>query len=371
MDVFYSIQTKDYDIITKHKYESFSVSLLYNDYFKALLHFLLKFIPLWVTPNHITVFGFLFSTFVHLLSITAFFLYRSNVVIPFVSLKLIIFLTILGHIIAFFGDNLDGCLARTRRLTSVVGELLDHSFDIYLQSLMLYNIFIALSPHTTYLSIYFLLSIQTVFMTMHMNSYIRGVFEEGYVGHIEESILILIGLIYSLSLHPNRSEIGYARLIVFSGLIAVLVAVGFAVIHILQGLKECSNKKIYNINFLFGYMVVLFFVIWRESIKGGFTLKFYFMLLQEIITVFFVSFCFILTVQTKSKTDKFLIKNPMLYFLLGIFVVNHFIDNKFIIGASCLMSYVLIIIQFSLVINKLNEFSGKSLFNCGKEEKCE
>ena len=87
----------------------------YDHYYKPFFEKIQSYIPVWITPNMITIISFL------LINILYYFKLYYN---PFIfSLFIFLYWSL---------DNLDGIHARNTNQTSTIGEFLDHGFDMYI-----------------------------------------------------------------------------------------------------------------------------------------------------------------------------------------------------------------------------------------------
>ncbi|WP_051955673.1 CDP-alcohol phosphatidyltransferase family protein [Beijerinckia mobilis] len=85
---------------------------------RRLLNWLCPRLPSWVTPDHLTLFGVLGAVFVFLGYIGSY------------ATPVLLWLAILGYGVHWFGDSLDGSLARFRKIERPrYGYFLDHSVD--------------------------------------------------------------------------------------------------------------------------------------------------------------------------------------------------------------------------------------------------
>ena len=149
---------------------------------KPLLTFFVKIMPKWVNPDVLTSLGFIAS----IVTGVSYFLTNFN--------KTFLWLSSLGLVLNWFGDSLDGSLARYRKIERPnYGYFLDHTIDCLSQTMIILGF--GLSPYVDYklaslvLTGYFSLSIITYTITN-----IEGVFKISYgkMGPTEARVLAVI-----------------------------------------------------------------------------------------------------------------------------------------------------------------------------------
>jgi archaetidylinositol phosphate synthase len=103
---------------------------------KRLIAWLCARLPLWLTPDKLTIIGFVGS----LMSFAGYILSGEN--------PLWLWLAISGYFFNWFGDSLDGSIARYRKVERPkYGYFLDHSLDSF--STMILVVSIGASPYVT------------------------------------------------------------------------------------------------------------------------------------------------------------------------------------------------------------------------------
>ena len=135
---------------------------------KALLARIVTALPKRITPNMLTILGFAGSVIIMLGYLL------TNLSPDY------LWLASLGFVVNWFGDSLDGTLARHRRIERPkFGYYIDHTVDAFSQ--LLITVGLGLSPYVSLkvalfgLAGYFLVSINT-YLTIH----VRGVFQLSY-----------------------------------------------------------------------------------------------------------------------------------------------------------------------------------------------
>jgi len=150
---------------------------------KQLLRWLAERVPPWVTPDMLTIFG-VFGAFVVFIGYTLCNLHPAY-----------LWLATLGFILNWFGDSLDGTLARTRHIERpVYGFYVDHATDAFVEILLFLGL--GLSPFVRFeiaclaLIGYFLLSI-----LVYIRTSVRGEFTISYgrLGPTEARLIAIFG----------------------------------------------------------------------------------------------------------------------------------------------------------------------------------
>ena len=137
---------------------------------RRLIRSLLPRFPIWVTPNHLTAIGLTGSV------LTGCALVAANASAAF------LFVIPFGIALNWFGDSLDGSLARHRRIERPrFGFLVDHSSDLFSQVLMIVGF--GLSP---FLSLTSALIVLVCYLMFSAYTYIRAcahhVHQMSYIG---------------------------------------------------------------------------------------------------------------------------------------------------------------------------------------------
>ncbi|PWB79687.1 MAG: hypothetical protein C3F11_20105 [Methylocystaceae bacterium] len=176
---------------------------------RALLKALVERLPASATPDHLTAIGLLGA------AATAASLVACNWSSEFLPLAP------LGLFLNWFGDSLDGSLARHRGIERPrYGFLLDHSSDLIAQSFIVVGL--GLSPYFTLPSALFVLSL---YLLMSSYTYLRvateGVHRLSYggLGATEFRILVACWVVFAHWAGPGLIE---ARILQFAGLDVVI-----------------------------------------------------------------------------------------------------------------------------------------------------
>ncbi len=150
---------------------------------KILLNFFVRILPVTIRPNHLTGIGIVGALLI------AVGYYLSNYHIAW------LWLASAGFLINWFGDSLDGSLARFRKIQRpLYGFFIDHNVDSI--SIFLVGVGLGLSPYmhmsvALYVIIgYFMLAIST-----YINAYLQGYFKITYskIGPTEARLFAILG----------------------------------------------------------------------------------------------------------------------------------------------------------------------------------
>lgn len=181
---------------------------------RRVLPWLAARLPSWVLPDHLTALGLLASTFIAMAYMLS---NRNPNWLWAVSLALVV---------QWFGDSLDGNLARYRKIQRPrYGYYLDHLTDAY--STLAIGLGLGLSP---YMLLAVGLAIVTAYLILSINVYLETyVFDEfsfsyGKLGPTEVRVLLIILNVFAYFLGPDQFHvlgIGVTALDVAGTLIAV------------------------------------------------------------------------------------------------------------------------------------------------------
>ncbi|MGK9477586.1 CDP-alcohol phosphatidyltransferase family protein [Melioribacter sp. OK-6-Me] len=188
--------------------------------------------PAFVTPDKLTLFG-LFGSFLTGLS---YYLTNYN--------KNYLWLASLGLVINWFGDSLDGTVARFRHIERPrYGFFIDHTLDSVSMIFIAFGIGLSPYAHFEFLLIallsYFLMSI-----LVYIRTYIQGIFRLSYykIGPTEVRVLIIIlnTILYYFGAFPFLLG---RRIITIIDLAALVLAVGLFIIYIASVIIEGQKLK--------------------------------------------------------------------------------------------------------------------------------
>ncbi|MFQ5752890.1 MAG: CDP-alcohol phosphatidyltransferase family protein [bacterium] len=194
---------------------------------RPVLHWLAIRMPGWVTPDILTGVGL----FAAILICVSYWLTNFD--------KNFLWLASIGFILNWFGDSLDGTLARTRKIERPkFGYFIDHSIDVITQ--LFIGLGIGLSPYVSFkfalfaLIGYFMVSIHT-----YITNYVRGIFKLSYgkLGPTEVRVIAIVvnTLVYFIGTVKIKFSLGVVTLF---DVIAFLSGSVLIVIFIISSLKQ-------------------------------------------------------------------------------------------------------------------------------------
>ncbi len=206
---------------------------------RPALKWLAERMPAWVTPDILTGIGVFAS------------------VIIFISYWLtnydrnFLWLASFGFVLNWFGDSLDGNLARYRKIERPkYGYFIDHTVDAF--SELLVAIGIGLSPYVRFdFALLALISYLLMSVLVYITTYVKGVFQISYskIGPTEIRALIIIAntVIYFVGNPSFEFPFGNYRIYdIFALLIAITLFIVFIVTTIKQAIeisKEETNAR--------------------------------------------------------------------------------------------------------------------------------
>jgi phosphatidylglycerophosphate synthase len=204
---------------------------------RALLTAIVRRLPPWTTPNHLTALGLLGAV---VTAASFVFCHWSWVVLP---------LVVFGLFLNWFGDSLDGSLARYRGIERHrYGFFLDHSSDLIAQTVIVIGL--GVSPYFTMSSALFVLSL---YLLMSSYTYLKVVthgshtLSYGGLGATEFRIMVALWAVFAEWAGPAFI---HGRIMQFAGLDVVIGALSaltfiffiFMVRHELWRLEKEEEK---------------------------------------------------------------------------------------------------------------------------------
>jgi len=200
---------------------------------KRTLRWLAERMPAWVNSDHLTLLGFAGM----ILTGASYYLAQYN---PLFLVSGIVCLAI-----NWFGDSLDGTLARVRnRQRPRYGFYVDHIVDAFGISFVVAGLALSgyMSPSVAmgFLIAYFLMNIE-----IYLATYTLGIFKLSYgvMGPTELRVIVCIGNLVLLSKKSVRIGDGYYLLCDVSGIVAIVVLVGIAVVSSIKNTKRLYSEE--------------------------------------------------------------------------------------------------------------------------------
>lgn len=183
--------------------------------------------PRWVTPDFLTCVGFFAAIVISL----SYWLTNFN--------KNFLWLASFGFVLNWFGDSLDGSLARFRKIERPrFGYFIDHTVDAFTQFIIAVGI--GLSPYVSFkfallvLIGYLLVSIHT-----YITIYVRGIFKISYgkFGPTELRILAIIAntMVYFIG-RPTFS-LPFLEISIYD-FVLLVIGVALVVIYLVSTMKQ-------------------------------------------------------------------------------------------------------------------------------------
>lgn len=192
-------------------------------------------LPRWVVPDHLTALGVLGASLIAagycLSNRNAAWLWLSNV----------------GLVIHWFGDSLDGTLARVRRIERPrYGFYLDHLTDAY--STTVIGLGLGFSP---YMLLAVGLAIVIGYLVLSINVYLEthvfGKFRYGYgvLGPTEARVLLIVLNLVALLIGPLRFREFHLGLTPFDvlGILAALSMAGLLMRRVVRNLRDLARDE--------------------------------------------------------------------------------------------------------------------------------
>jgi phosphatidylglycerophosphate synthase len=200
---------------------------------KLTLKWLAERMPSWVNSDHLTVLGFVGM----ILTGVSYYLAQYN---PLFLLAAIVCLAI-----NWFGDSLDGTLARLRnRQRPRYGFYVDHIVDAFGISFVVAGLGLSgyMSPQVAmgFLVAYFLMNIE-----IYLATYTLGVFKLSYgvMGPTELRVIVCIGNLVLLTKRTVRIGEEYYLLCDVSGVVAILVILAIAIVSSIKNTRRLYNEE--------------------------------------------------------------------------------------------------------------------------------
>lgn len=149
---------------------------------RPALQWLAAHAPAWMTPDHLTIIG-AFGAFIILIS---YWLSNQN--------PAFLWIASLGLLVNWYGDSLDGTLARYRKIERpTYGFFVDHTVDAFNEMLVVLGL--GLSPYIRFdIAALALIGYMLMSVYVYVRTYVRGVFQISYAkfGPTEVRVILVI-----------------------------------------------------------------------------------------------------------------------------------------------------------------------------------
>lgn len=196
-------------------------------------------LPRWVMPDHLTALGVLSATWI------AFCYMKSN------ANPLWLYGASVGIVLHWFGDSLDGTLARVRRIQRPrYGFYLDHLTDAY--STTAIGLGLGLSPYML-LSVGFagVIAYLMLSINVYLETYIFGRFKYGYgsLGPTEARLALLLLNLLAGGLSPLPFRLFGVEMTAFDigGIVVTFVMLGLLLSRGVRNLQELARDEPPNV----------------------------------------------------------------------------------------------------------------------------
>ncbi len=203
---------------------------------KKLLNFFVKILPVNVTPDHLTRIGLVGSFMIFLgyilCNYSIYYLWLAN----------------LGFLVNWFGDSLDGSLARYRKIERpLYGFFVDHNVDS--MSMLLVALGLGLSPYMRFdIALYTLIGYYMLSISTYINAYVRGMFRISFasLGPTEVRLFAIIGNTVLFFIGKNITLTILTVKITYLDLLGVIVGTLFIIGYLIFYFKD--RKEIAKID---------------------------------------------------------------------------------------------------------------------------
>lgn len=197
---------------------------------RPALQWLAAHMPPWMTPDLLTLIGILGAVII----LTGYVLSNMNAAF--------LWLATFGFLVNWFGDSLDGTLARYRKIERPkYGFFVDHTVDAFSQLLMFAGI--GLSPFISFeLAILALVGYLLMSILVYVDTYVTGVFKISYgkLGPTEMRAIAIILNIAFLYIGVPTIEFSFGQVSVYD-LVALAIALLLISIYIFSTIRRAGE----------------------------------------------------------------------------------------------------------------------------------
>jgi len=188
--------------LEKFQYNGNNISYIYNWVVSPLLeNHIMKLIPIWLAPNLITIFSFLFNLLALLIIISE---TKLSFEVRLSSFALLA--KAFSHLAYIILDNADGKQARRTKTSSPLGLLLDHGLDAITTAIVAFNCsFIAMLGNNSISSYFLFLGLYFGYVIANYEEYRTGKMCLGKInGPDEGNFVVFLVALFSFIIGPEN-----------------------------------------------------------------------------------------------------------------------------------------------------------------------
>jgi archaetidylinositol phosphate synthase len=197
---------------------------------RPALQWLAAHMPTWMTPDLLTIIGILGAVII----LTGYVLSNENAAF--------LWLATFGFVINWFGDSLDGTLARYRKIERPkYGFFVDHTVDAFSQLLIFAGI--GLSPYVSFeLAMLALVGYLLMSILVYVDTYVTGVFKISYgkLGPTEMRAIAIILNIAFLYVGVPTIDLSFVQISIYD-LVTLLIASILILIYIFSTIRRAGE----------------------------------------------------------------------------------------------------------------------------------
>lgn len=197
---------------------------------RPALQWLAAHMPTWMTPDLLTIIGILGAVII----LTGYVLSNENAAF--------LWLATFGFVVNWFGDSLDGTLARYRKIERPkYGFFVDHTVDAFSQLLIFAGI--GLSPYISFeLAMLALVGYLLMSILVYVDTYVTGVFKISYgkLGPTEMRAIAIILNIAFLYIGVPTIELSFVQISIYD-FITLLIASILILIYIFSTIRRAGE----------------------------------------------------------------------------------------------------------------------------------
>ena len=197
---------------------------------RPALQWLAAHMPTWMTPDLLTIIGILGAVII----LTGYVLSNEN--------ASFLWLATFGFVVNWFGDSLDGTLARYRKIERPkYGFFVDHTVDAFSQLLIFAGI--GLSPYVSFeLAMLALVGYLLMSILVYVDTYVTGVFKISYgkLGPTEMRAIAIILNIAFLYVGVPTIDLSFVQISIYD-LVTLLIASILILIYIFSTIRRAGE----------------------------------------------------------------------------------------------------------------------------------
>jgi ethanolaminephosphotransferase len=353
--------------IKEFQYKCKNDSIVYNNVTSPLLDWLVNYLPMWLAPNVLTIFSFIFNFITFIVIV-----FEAGNDFTYELSRFTCFLQVITHLLYILLDNIDGKQARRTGSSSPLGLLFDHGLDALTTCIVAYNMsHMVMFGNSGIRSSLFFISLYTGFWANVYEEYVINHMHLGMINGADEgNMIVAVASLLSCIFSPQMWNIQVLSFPISDCMLA------FITLGSIQNIFQCisslySHTKSFNKLFVFlidSFNYILCTLV--PIIALYFDNATYIKNTSMLMAIYSITFArIIIEMQVNQVASRKYSVNKLILItnLLAIIFLMHdypksLFDVKFILGLLIAINAISLIVFVLEIINEIKVYLGIKVF---------